>query len=133
MSDGATDDGRGSAFSIGLAVVVVGTLVGTVLVGMYVFGLGGHPVATSPQVAFDFERTADGVRIEHAGGETISAADTVVTVDGEERGTWADFVGGSEDIEPEDAIAVDGVGESAVVDLVWTGGEGRTILDRYEP
>ncbi|PSP71240.1 hypothetical protein BRC79_00940 [Halobacteriales archaeon QH_8_67_27] len=112
MSDGATDDGRGSAFSIGLAVVVVGILVGTVLVGMYVFGLGGHPVATSPQVAFDFERTADGVRIEHAGGE---------------------FVGGSEDIEPEDTIAVDGVGESAVVDLVWTGGESRTILDRYDP
>jgi len=133
MADEGADDGRGVVFYVGLAIVGVAVLSGAAAAAGSVFGIGDPPVATAPQVSFDFERTADGLAIEHTGGATVSAADVAVVVDEEERGTWAEFAGGTDEVEIGDSIVVENVGEDPLVDLVWTGGESRTTLDRYDP
>lgn len=116
----------------------LGTILGVVLVAFIAFQLvvvamvflnpPSESDTATPESTWQVERiNASHVRIVHAGGSAVAAANLTVTVNGYERHVhWPDPV-----TEGDGAVVAAEPG--GVVRLYWTGGEGnRALLAQWE-
>ncbi|WP_396610298.1 type IV pilin N-terminal domain-containing protein [Haloferax sp. S1W] len=112
----------------GLLFALVGAVFGTAIVGTFVLGMGEN-VEQSPEASFTSSVSDGTVRIEHLGGESISATELTVVV-GEREQSWASLADGDGSVEQGDSVSVSASdGES--VRLVYTGGERNTTLVQF--
>ncbi len=106
----------------GLALFVLGTVV---LVGALV--VTSEPPAEAPDVEWSVERVNEThVRVEHAGGSPVTAANLTVTVDGSERRTgWSGPV-----VQGQSTVLSAETG--AVVRVFYGVGDDRDLMLRRE-
>ena len=105
---------------IAIAALSVGYVWGTVFTG--------NDTGTDPPTV-EFETTLEGetLTIEHAGGDTLDPAEVVITIDGTDRGTWAEY-GGSGTVAEGSAIDVDGVESGDELEIRWVSGAEAGML-----
>ena len=123
-----------------VAVIVVAVLVAGVVAGLFlgigvvwgaVFG-GDSPGGAIPVASFDVTTDSDGATLTHDGGESISATELYIIVEGEPRGSWAELADSNGDVSEGDSITVDGIEEGQEVHFQWIDDERDTehVVDR---
>ena len=106
---------------IAIAALGVGYIWGTVFTN----DNGPDP----PTVEFDTALEDGTLTIEHDGGDTLDPADVVITIDGTDRGTWAEY-GGSGTVSEGSSIDVDGVESGDEIEIRWvSGAEAGTLYE----
>ena len=106
--------------AIAIAALTVGYVWGTVFVDD---ASGPDP----PTVEFDTALEDETLTIEHAGGDTLDPAEVVITIDGTDRGTWAEY-GGSGTVAEGSVIEVDAVETGDDLEIRWVSGAEAGIL-----
>jgi hypothetical protein len=109
----------------GLQVTGVGILA---IVATFFLGLGGQPDPT-PAVAFDFQydSTAQELRVTHTGGDTVQAAALSIRGPGIGEASWLDAGGStSSDMDGEPAVSA---GDAVTLEEVPAGYEAHVIWE----
>jgi hypothetical protein len=113
-----------------VGIVIVGLLVAVVIpvVGTFVMGTGDQvsPESTGPQASFSMTPGDDQVVIVHAGGETVSAENLLVTVGGTTE-SWAARKSGDGSVTEGDRLVVSAE-RGTTVKLVYDGEERTTLV-----
>ena len=126
-----------TAMSVVLVVaVVLFLLVATLLVGIgSIVGHVGNLAGSSgeaTQTEFGMGAVDGEATLVHEGGADYPADELLVTVDEEERGTWADHDGAGETVSEGDAITVDDVddGDEVAIFRLDDGGAVELFSER---
>lgn len=102
------------------------------VLGTFVLGVGDAQTA-APQATFDFEYDAgqDTVIVTHSGGDSIDADRLRVIVDGEMRGTWAQF-GDTDTAQAGDDVVLDGIESGDTIRLLYEGEDGSSVMAQFD-
>lgn len=102
-------------------IVGIGTIVG------YVGNMAGPQSGGAPSATFGVGGIDGEATVVHEGGDQFPADELLITVDGDERGTWADHDGTGETVTEGDSIAIDDVHDGDEVVILWIGGGGEEV------
>jgi len=140
-----TDDDAVSSV-LGVVLMVAITIVLAAAIGVFVLGIGTGLTDTTPQTRFTMSSDVDGtgdnwVNVSADGGGTFESETVYVTVDGAkawdgESGYQSGYKKGVEewdgDVSAGDELAIVENGTAITsgdeVQVVWTGGDGRTAI-----
>lgn len=115
------------AIGVGIVVVIPAIIILSAVIGAFVLGMG-DTVPAEPRVSFEWEHdeTTNELDVTHMGEEPLPP-DSVLLQTGDNTKEW----GTSEEVSTGDSITIKNVSSGDTVEIVWTGGEENTILDRH--
>ena len=132
------DDERAVSPVIGVILMVAITVILAAVIGTFVLGLGEN-VESAPQASFDFsydDSTSPGtVTIEHRGGDTLSANNVEVRVNGTSTSTdviTGEFSAGSSVELSEQPNTGDSSLNDSTITIVTVGSDRQNIIASFE-